>query len=158
MPDDAVRELDQLAGHDLFQAMDAGDAVADRNHRADLGDVNGALVVLDLLAENAGDFVRSNLSHSSSLLLAFRAQAVFQGFQLAAHRAVVNCRTDARHHAADQRTHPPHTAARMRFPVSFSSRAFRRASAARSVSSRADDDLRAREAQTARRSPLQRIG
>ena len=27
----AVRELDQLAGHDLLQAMDAGDAVAHRD-------------------------------------------------------------------------------------------------------------------------------
>jgi hypothetical protein len=30
----AVRELDQFAGHDLFEAVDAGDAVAHRDHRA----------------------------------------------------------------------------------------------------------------------------
>ena len=59
-----VRELDQLARHDLFQAMDAGDAVAHGDDRADLGDVDRPLVVLDLLAENAGYFVRSNLSHN----------------------------------------------------------------------------------------------
>ena len=35
----AVRELDQLAGHDLLQAVDAGDAVAHRDHRAGLGHV-----------------------------------------------------------------------------------------------------------------------
>ena len=40
---DVVRELDQLARHDLFQAVDAGDAVAHRDHRADLGDVDSAL-------------------------------------------------------------------------------------------------------------------
>ena len=62
---DVVRELDQFARHDLFQAVDARDAVAHRDHRADLGDVDGALVILDLLAQNTGDFVRSNLSHNS---------------------------------------------------------------------------------------------
>ena len=29
MPDTLVPELDQFAGHDVFQAVDAGDAVAD---------------------------------------------------------------------------------------------------------------------------------
>ena len=97
-----VRELDQFAGHDLFQAMDAGDAVAHRDDRADLGDVDGALVVLDLLAQNTGNFVRSNLSHNS-FRLSFRAEAAPQRLQLAAHAAVVYRGTDARHHAADQR-------------------------------------------------------
>ena len=63
----AVRELDQLAGHDLFQAVNARDAVAHRDHRADFGDIDRAFVILDLLAQNAGDFVRSNLSHNSFL-------------------------------------------------------------------------------------------
>ncbi len=63
MPGDAVRELDQFARHHLFQAVDAGDAVADRDHLAGLGDADRALVVLDLLAQNARDFVCPNLSH-----------------------------------------------------------------------------------------------
>ena len=45
----AVRELDQLAGHDLFQAVDAGDTVAHRDHRAGFGDVDRAFVIFDLL-------------------------------------------------------------------------------------------------------------
>src|ERR1035437_6132200 len=69
-----VRELDQLARHDLFEAVDSGDAVADGDHRADLGDVDGALVVLDFLAQNTGYFVRSNLSHNS-FRLSFRGEA-----------------------------------------------------------------------------------
>src|ERR1019366_9283575 len=96
-----VREFDQLAGHDLFQAMDSGDAGAHGDHRADLRYVDGPLVVFNLLAENTGDFVRSNLSHNS-FRLAFGVQAASQGRQLPAHRTVVNRRTDPRHHAADQ--------------------------------------------------------
>ena len=42
-------KLDQLAGHDLFQAVDSGDAVAHRDHRAGLRDIDGAFVVFDLL-------------------------------------------------------------------------------------------------------------
>ena len=62
---DAVRKLDQLAGHHLFEAMDSGDAVAHGDHRADLGHVDRPFVMLDLLAQNLGNFVRSNLSHKS---------------------------------------------------------------------------------------------
>jgi hypothetical protein len=61
----AVRKLDQFAGHDLFQAMDSGDAVAHRDDRADLRNVDRPFVVLDFLAENLGNFIRSNLSHKS---------------------------------------------------------------------------------------------
>ena len=38
--DDAAGELDHLAGHDARQAVDAGDAVADFQHRADFADVD----------------------------------------------------------------------------------------------------------------------
>src|SRR5271157_2597576 len=96
-----VREFDQFARHDLFQAMDSGDAVAHGDHRADLRNVDGPLVVFNLLAENTGDFVRSNLSHNS-FRLAFGAQAASQRRQLPAHRTVVNRGTDPRHYAADQ--------------------------------------------------------
>ena len=37
-PANAVRKLQQLAGHDLFEAVDLGDTVADLDDRADLGD------------------------------------------------------------------------------------------------------------------------
>ena len=59
----AALELDQLAGHDVFQAVNAGDAVAHRNHRAGFGDVDRAFVILDFLAQQARDFIRPNLSH-----------------------------------------------------------------------------------------------
>ena len=59
----AALELDQLAGHDVFQAVNARDAVAHRNHRAGFGDVDRLFVVLDLLAQHARDFIRPNLSH-----------------------------------------------------------------------------------------------
>ena len=58
-----VRELDQFARHDLFEAVNAGDAIAHGDHRADLGHVDRAFVVFNLLAENLGNLVRSNLSH-----------------------------------------------------------------------------------------------
>src|ERR1017187_7575043 len=74
---DVVRELDQLARHDLLEAVDSGDAVTDGDDRADLGDVDGALVVFDFLAQNAGYFVRSNLSHNS-FRLSFRGEALPQ--------------------------------------------------------------------------------
>ena len=38
----AVVELDHLAGLDVVEAVDAGDAVADRQHGADFGDLRSA--------------------------------------------------------------------------------------------------------------------
>ena len=52
----AVGELDHLAGLDLVEAVDAGDAVADRQHLADLGDFRLLAEILDLLLEDRGDF------------------------------------------------------------------------------------------------------
>ena len=51
----AVGELDHLAGLDLVEAVDAGDAVADRQHLADLGDFRLLAKILDLLLEDRGD-------------------------------------------------------------------------------------------------------
>jgi hypothetical protein len=62
-PRHAVRKLDQLARHDLLQAVNARDAVADRDHRTDFGYFDRFLVILNLFAEDPLDFVRSNLSH-----------------------------------------------------------------------------------------------
>src|SRR4030095_11213771 len=53
---DAAGELDHLAGLHLVQAVDAGDAVAHRQHGSDLGDISLVAEILDLLLENAGDF------------------------------------------------------------------------------------------------------
>src|ERR1035438_5152794 len=86
---DIVRELDQFACHNLFQAMDSGDAVAHGDDRAGFGDVDRPLVILNLLTQNAGYFVRSNLSHKS-FRLTFRTQAASERCQFAANRTVVN--------------------------------------------------------------------
>ena len=50
---DAAGELDHLAGLDVVEAVDAGDAVADRQHLADLGDLGLLAEILDLLLRMA---------------------------------------------------------------------------------------------------------
>src|SRR5262249_39499702 len=52
----AAGELDHLAGFHLVEAVDAGDAVADRQHGADFGHIGFDAEVLDLLLEDGGDF------------------------------------------------------------------------------------------------------
>ncbi len=59
----AVAELDQLARHDLVEAVNARDAVADRHDGADFADIDGTLVVLDLVPQNACNLVCPYLSH-----------------------------------------------------------------------------------------------
>ena len=51
----AVLELDHLARFDLVEPVDAGDAVADREHPADLGHLGLGAEVRDLLLEDRGD-------------------------------------------------------------------------------------------------------
>ena len=48
---DAVREGEQLAGHDLVEAVEAGDAVAEGGDGADFVDLDLGVVVRDLLAK-----------------------------------------------------------------------------------------------------------
>ena len=48
---DAVREAEQLAGHDLVEAVDTGDAVTEGDDGADFVDRDLRFVVLDLLAD-----------------------------------------------------------------------------------------------------------
>ena len=52
---DATGELDHLARLHVVEAVDARDAVADRQHLADLGDLGLLAEVLDLLLEDRGD-------------------------------------------------------------------------------------------------------
>ena len=56
----AVRELDHLAGLHLVEAVDAGDAVADRQDLPDLGDIRLAAETGDLLLQDRRDFRRTN--------------------------------------------------------------------------------------------------
>ena len=53
---DAAGELDHLAGLDVVEAVDAGDAVADRQHGADFGDLGVGAEVRDLVADDLGNF------------------------------------------------------------------------------------------------------
>ena len=53
---DAVLELDHLAGLDVVEAVDAGDAVADREDAADLGHFRFSAEALDLFFQDGGDF------------------------------------------------------------------------------------------------------
>src|SRR5690606_13103335 len=60
-------ELEQLAGHGVGQAVDTGDAVADLDHAADLGDLELVAVLLELGTDDAGDLVGSDLHGGLSL-------------------------------------------------------------------------------------------
>ena len=55
--DAGARELDHLAGHDAGQAVDAGDAVADLQHPADLAGLELRPVLLDLRRQDRNDLV-----------------------------------------------------------------------------------------------------
>ena len=62
--ENVVRELQHLAGHHFFQAVDARDAVAHGDDRADLVHGHRLVVVGDLLAQNLCNFVRFNGCHA----------------------------------------------------------------------------------------------
>ena len=58
-----MRELEQLAGHDLVQAVNAGNTVADGHDRADFVDGNLGFVIFDLLADELCNLVCFDLRH-----------------------------------------------------------------------------------------------
>src|SRR5262249_43554554 len=64
----AAGELDHLASFNLVEAVDAGDAVADREHRADLRDIGLGAEVLDLLLEDGGDFCGADFHHPTPFI------------------------------------------------------------------------------------------
>ena len=68
MPETPWPNSNQFARHDLVEAVNARDAVADRHDGADFADVDGALVVLDLVPQNACNLVCPNLSHKISVI------------------------------------------------------------------------------------------
>ena len=51
----AARKLDHLARLDVVETVDAGDAVAHRQHLADFGDLGFLAEILDLVLEDRGD-------------------------------------------------------------------------------------------------------
>src|SRR5262249_36236288 len=60
-PDDAVLQLEHLEGDTALEPVDAGDAVADLQHRADLGEVGLDVELLDPLLEDRGDLFGAQL-------------------------------------------------------------------------------------------------
>ena len=61
-PGDAVGELEHLEGHAVLQAVQARDAVGDRQHGADLRQLGASAVEsLDAALEDAGDLVGIDL-------------------------------------------------------------------------------------------------
>ena len=60
LADNPARELQQLAGHRLVEAMDARNAVADGDNGAGLGNLDLFPVLLDLLPDNLADLFRSD--------------------------------------------------------------------------------------------------
>ena len=63
----AVREAEQLAGHHLVEAVEAGNAVAQRSDGPDLVHLDLRIVVRDLLAKKLCNLVCLDLSHFCSL-------------------------------------------------------------------------------------------
>ena len=63
--EDAVRKLEHLAGHGALDAVDARDAVAERDDAADFGDVHLDGVAADLLADDLGNFFSFDIHNSS---------------------------------------------------------------------------------------------
>src|SRR3984957_8606447 len=65
----AVLELDHLAGLDVVQAVDAGDAVADGQHLSDFGNLSLLAEILDLVFQDRGNF-RGADSHQPASFIA----------------------------------------------------------------------------------------
>ena len=64
----AVLELDHLAGLHVVEAVDAGDAVADRQHLADFGDFRLLAEILDLILQDRGDFCGADIHQPASFI------------------------------------------------------------------------------------------
>ena len=60
---DAAGEFDHLAGLDLIEAVDAGDAVTDRENPSDLGDFGLGVEIGNLFLQNRGDFCGTDIHH-----------------------------------------------------------------------------------------------
>ena len=80
---DAAVELDHLAGLDIIEAVDAGDAVADGEDGADFRDFRIGLEVGDLVANDPGNFSGADIH---CLCLAFHR--VSEWVEFGADRAV----------------------------------------------------------------------
>ncbi len=80
------RELDQLAGHRVLEAVDAGDAVTDRQDRPGLDDVDLLVVAGDLLLDDLRDLFCAELHFRGFLLVGGRGFFSARGADPAAPR------------------------------------------------------------------------
>src|SRR5262249_14778447 len=64
----AVLKLDHLAGLDVVEAVDAGDAVAHRQHLADLGHLRLAAEVLDLVLQDCRNLGGADVHQRASFI------------------------------------------------------------------------------------------
>ena len=65
---DAAGEFDHLTGLNVVEAIDAGHAVANRQHLADLGDIRLVAEILDLVFQNGGDFRGADVHHPTPFM------------------------------------------------------------------------------------------
>ncbi len=65
---DAARKLHHFPGLHIVEAVDAGDAVADGQHLADLGDLGLGAEICDLFLENGGNFRGLDVHQPASLI------------------------------------------------------------------------------------------
>ena len=91
---DAAGELDHLAGLDAVEAVDAGDAVTDREDLADLGHFGFGAEIGDLLLENGRDFGGTDIHLGNPL------HGKLQTLQLAADGRIEQARADLDDEAA----------------------------------------------------------
>ena len=73
---DAAGELDHLAGLDVVEAVDARDAVADREDPAHLGDLGLLAEVPDLLLEDRGDLSGLDRHYPTSFMMFCRCASL----------------------------------------------------------------------------------
>src|SRR5229473_42221 len=64
----AVLELNHLAGLDVVEAVDAGNAVADRQHLSDFGNFSLLAEILDLVLEDRGNFRGADVHQPASFI------------------------------------------------------------------------------------------
>ena len=72
---DAARELDELTGLAVVEAIDAGDAVADAEHLADFGNFGFLAEILDLVLEDRRDFRGFDVHYLTSFMAIFIASS-----------------------------------------------------------------------------------
>ncbi len=92
----AVLELDHLAGLDLVEAVDPGDAVADRQHAPDLGDLGLGAEIGDLLLQKSRDLGWADIHQAAPFM------ASLETLELGPQGRIDHTRADAHDQPAEQ--------------------------------------------------------